>query len=172
LEPSVESLLSSLLKDDLVAYFELHPQKIRAVIQLAKSSNPPHSARAAWLLSKMVRKKNIKIKRHIPDILHILPLVEDGQKRDLINVLRALNLNEKEEGTLYDISITIWSDPGKIPSVRITAFRFILELCNKFPELGNEIILLTEDYYLESLSPGIKRIVHRLINDFKKENQL
>ena len=161
---SIEHILAKSLKAELIAYIEAHPKKVNELIQLAISNQPPHSARAAWLLSKVAKKEQVAIKQHITSIFQILPLVKDGQKRDLLNVLRHLDLSAEEEGILYNISVNIWTDLSKIPSARLNAFKFIMVVCKKYPELHKEFLLLTEDYYLASLSPGIKRVVHKMIN--------
>ena len=165
LENSIEHLLAKSLKEELIAYIEAHPKKVAELIQLATSNKPPHSARAAWLLSKVATKEGAAIKGHIIQIFQILPVVKDGQKRDLLNVLRQIDLTEQEEGILYDICVTIWTDLSKIPSARLNAFKCMVAICKKYPDLNQELILLTEDYYLDSLSPGIKRVVDKMIKD-------
>lgn len=169
METSIEHILSTLLKDDLMEYIETHPKSIEALLQLAILNKPPHSARAAWLLSKVANKNKRKIKVYVLQMIAVLRVVKDGQKRSLINVLRQLDLEETAEGMLYDVCVDIWIDLKKIPSARFTAFKFIVEIGTKYPELYHELILLTEDHYLESLSQGIKRITYRMINDYKKK---
>jgi hypothetical protein len=46
--------------------------------------------------------------------------------------------------------------------VRITALKFILKVANKHPDLLEEIVFLTQDHYLESLSPGVKRSIEKM----------
>lgn len=57
----------------------------------------------------------------------------------------------------------IWEQVGKIPSVRIFAFRLIVRIARKYPELKNEIAFLTQPHYTETLSPGIRNSVHKLL---------
>ena len=59
---------------------------------------------------------------------------------------------------LYEV-ITI----NKSPSVRVNAFKFIVEIAKKHPELIKEISFLTQDHYLDSLSPGAKHSVLKLM---------
>jgi len=171
MEDSLEHILSKLLKKELIAYIESNPKKVVEVIQLAKSNKPPHSSRAAYLLSKIITKNSIDIEQHVVQILDILPLVEDGQQRDLINVLNEITLSEEEEGILYDLCISFWSDLNKIPSIRFNAFRYILKTCKKYPELNNELILLTEDYYLDTLSQGIKKAILKRLQELKEKTK-
>ncbi len=93
----------------------------------------------------------------IAKIIDVIPKVIDGQQRELINVLRIFDLSEMEETLLFDVCVELWCDLKKIPSVRFKAFKYILKVCKKYPDLQNELSLLSEDHYFESLSEGIKR---------------
>ena len=57
----------------------------------------------------------------------------------------------------------IWEQINKTPSVRINALKFIIKIAKKHPDLAKEITFLTEDHYLESLSPGAKNSVTKLM---------
>lgn len=56
----------------------------------------------------------------------------------------------------------IWEKLTNIPSTRVQALYCMLKIANKYPELKSEIALYNESSYVEDLSPGIKRQVHRL----------
>lgn len=165
---SIEYILSNLLTEDLVDYVESHPDCIEELIQFALSDAAPLCSRAAWLLSKITRDNDPRIKPYTTKFLEIIPQVKDGHQRDLINVLRKMNLNEEEEGLFFDLCVTIWCDLSKIPSARYYAFQYLLKIVDKYPDLINEIVLLTEDFYLESLSPGIKRTINKMIKNLHK----
>ena len=76
-----------------------------------------------------------------------------------------MELNDEQEGRLFDICVSLWEKIGKVPSIRYTAFRFIIQTAKKYPELSSEINYLTEDQFLETLSPGVKRGVAKMINE-------
>ena len=59
----------------------------------------------------------------------------------------------------------IWEQTNKTPSVRVNALKFIIKIAKKHNELAKEIIFLTEDHYLESLSPGVKHSVSKLMKE-------
>ena len=170
LETSLDYILGNFLKDEMIAYMHSHPDRFDELIELAIADRQPHSARAAWLLSHCTGENDARVKKNIPRIINIIPNVSDGQKRDLINVLRKMEIEEEHEGLLFDICVKIWSNINKIPSVRVIAFRLIIEIAHRHKELNSEITLLTQDFYLEPLSRGIKSSVKRLIKRFEKES--
>ena len=76
-------------------------------------------------------------------------------------------LTERQEGILFDKCISIWEDINKSPSVRSFAFLIITNTVKKYPELISEISFLTQGHYVETLSPGIRRSVVRIIKELK-----
>ena len=142
---------------------ESHPAKFGELVSLALSNRQPFAWRAAWLLGNCMRVNDERIKGHIPTIIKVLPTVIDGQKRDLINVLRKMELPETYEGPAFDICVAIWCKTDKIPSVRYNALRLMVQIAKKHPELSNEVRLLTQGQYIDSLSPGIKNAILKLM---------
>ena len=78
-----------------------------------------------------------------------------------------MELTEKQEGILFDKSITIWEDINKSSSVRSIAFLILSNIVKKYPELLTEIKFLTQRHFIETLSPGIRYSVIRVIKELK-----
>ena len=76
-----------------------------------------------------------------------------------------MELTEKQESILLDLCIRLWKEIQKTPSLRFTAFRFMHIIILKYPELKNEIKFYTEKKYIETLSPGIKKSINKLIQN-------
>jgi hypothetical protein len=83
-------------------------------------------------------------------------------QREFLKILLRMELNNKQEGKLFDICMTIWEDINKSPSVRILAFSTLVSLTKKYPELISEIEFLTQSHYIETLSPGIRHSFERM----------
>ncbi len=171
MEESLEYILGNSLKDELIEYIKSHPNQYDPLIKLALLDKQPHSSRAAYLLSKTVIKNDVRVKNYIPEILDLLLKIKDGQQRDLINVLYKMEVNEEQEGLLFDICVKIWCKLNKIPSVRYTAFKLILNVAKKHVELYDEIILLCDDDYIEPLSAGIRKSIQKMVEKFKEEHK-
>jgi len=72
---------------------------------------------------------------------------------------------------LFNFCMDTWEQTNKKPSVRFTAFKFIVETVKKYPELREEISSLTQEHYLKTLSPGIKISIYKLVKEINGELQ-
>ncbi len=52
----------------------------------------------------------------------------------------------------------------KQPSVRLNAFRLMVMIVKKYPDLLNEITFLTESQYTDTLSAGVKKYISKMID--------
>jgi len=145
---------------------ENHPEYFEEAIELAVADKQPYSWRAAWLLWSCMEENDQRIKKYIEDIVSVVKDKNDGHQRELIKILLQMELKEKYEGILFNICMDVWEQINKSPSVRITALKFIIKIAKKHPELSQEISFLTQDHYLESLSPGVKHSVSKMMNEF------
>jgi hypothetical protein len=119
------------------------------------------SWRSAWVVVHLMKEDDPKIKKHLTKIIKNIEGKTDGHQRELIKIVRKMNLNEDQEGLFFDVCMNIWEEVKKQPAVRYYCALFILEMARKHPEIKNELEYLTSDYYTQTLSPGIKRIFNR-----------
>ncbi len=122
--------------------------------------------RAAWLLKSALHPDD-HYDHFIEQAMVILPSLKEGHQREVLKLFEKLQIPESFEGPLFDICMSIWESPGKIPSTRMTAFLFILQTVKKYPELKTELEHLTQDHYMETLSPGVKRVLEKRIKSVK-----
>lgn len=162
---ALEQVLMNFYKDEMISFLEIHPEFFTEAIELAIKDEQPFSWRSAWLLWSCMEINDKRIRKSIDKILTALPSKQDGHQRELIKILLQMRLNERQEGKLFNICLTIWESLNKKPSVRYTAFKFIIEMTKKYPELNKEIQYLTQEHYLESLSPGIKNSISLLLQN-------
>lgn len=167
--PLEQVLLKGSKKELMIAYLKDHPGEVEEAIQLAISDQKKLSWRAAWVLSEILPEQAHKISLHIDKILEVLPEFEDGHQRELIKVLQQCDLDEDQESLLYDHCVNIWEQIRKQPSVRYKAFEIMAHTSDKYPELIHEVLMLTEPQFVNSLSPGIRNGVLRLIRALEKK---
>ena len=79
--------------------------------------------RIAWEIGHKITKNDEYIKPHIDAIITALNCKKDGHQRELLKILEKMDLNEIQEGLLFNECIIIWKKTDKIPSVRIKAFQ-------------------------------------------------
>jgi len=166
MESALETKLMSFNKTDMIQFLESNPDHFEEALQLALADKQPYSWRSAFLLSNTVILNDIRIKKRIADIIKAIPKMKDGHQRELLKILYNMEINEKHEGHIFDLCMNIWEQINKSPSVRMIALKFIIRIVNIHPELKEEISIISQDHYLESLSPGIKSSVKKLLNEY------
>ncbi len=169
MENALENILSTYYKNEMLLFMDSHPEYFDNAIELAISDKQPYAWRAAWLLSSCMKENDERIQANIDKIINSLVSKEDGHQRELIKILLRMELKDEHEGYLFDICVTLWEKINKKPSVRYIAFKFIVKTAKKYPELSNEITFLTQNQYLDSLSPGIKRSISKMIKELTNE---
>ena len=165
MESTLEHKLLSSYKDEMISFMDSHPEFFEEAIELALVDKQPFSWRAAWLLWSCMEENDKRIRKYLKKIIDSLKSKDDGHQRELLKILLQMELKEEYGGILFNLCMDIWEQINKKPSVRITALKFIIRIAKKHPELSQEITFLTQDHYLESLSPGIKHSVSRMMKE-------
>jgi hypothetical protein len=165
METALEHILTSCYKVEMISYMESHPEDFEEAIKLAVLNKQPYSWRAAWLLWSCMKENDQRILRYVRKIIHTLTTKSDDHQRELLKILLMMELNEEYEGFLFNVCLTVWEKINKKPSVRLTAFKILLKIAKKHPDLSHEIIFLTQDQYLDSLSPAVKRSISKMIKE-------
>ncbi|MCK5207176.1 MAG: hypothetical protein KAQ62_18010 [Cyclobacteriaceae bacterium] len=169
METTLEYILTNSYKADMISYLESHPDDFEEAIRLAISDKQPYSWRAAWLLWSCMDKNDQRIKSYIKDIINTLTSKNDDQQRELFIILQQMELEEEYEGILFNICVNVWEKVNKKPSVRYNAFKLIIKIVKKHPDLSHEVIFLTQNQYMDSLSDTVKKSISKMITGLKRE---
>ena len=165
METALEKTLTSCYKDEMISFMNAHPECFDEAVELAVSDRQPYSWRAAWLLWSCIEENDKRIKKHIKRIVKAAKTKSDSHQRELLKILLMMELDEKYEGVLFDICMNIWEQISKAPAVRVNALKLIVKIANKHPELKQEISFLAQDHYLDTLSPGAKHSVRKIMSE-------
>jgi hypothetical protein len=168
----LDQVLSTLYKEGMIEWLNAHPEAFDDTVRLALDNRQPFSWRAAWLLWSCMKPNDPGIIPYISDIIGVLNHRKDGHTRELIKILYRMELDEDCTGELLDTCIILWEQIHKNPSVRYNALLMILKIADKHPDLGNELKFLMQSHYTDSLSPGVRHSVNRMIHKFLKERNL
>lgn len=171
MESVLEKKLMTSYKEEMILFLKSHPEHFDEAIQLAISDKQPYSWRAAFLLWGSMEENDKRFQKHIKSIVNYIREKGDGHQRELLKILYRMKINEKYEGQIFDICMKLWEQISKKPSVRMTAFKFIVKIAKDHSELLEEVKLLTQEHYLKSLSPGVKRSVERIIQESVHKEQ-
>ena len=159
----MEKILTSTHKKDMISYLNANPACFEELICLALSDKNPFSWRAAWLMWSCMEENDKRVIRFVPELIGILSERPDNQKRELLKILWVMNIDETSEGLLFDQCVAIWEQLNHQPSVRFNAFRLLIKIVKKHPELAEEIVTLTEPQYMETLSPGVRKSILKMM---------
>jgi hypothetical protein len=152
-------------KDGMIDFMQSHPEAFEELVALAVSEEGKLSWRAVWLLWSCMEPNDLRIRPFIPRFLEQLPGENESYQRDTLMVLQRMERTEEQDGILFDICTRIWMKVNSIPSVRYNAFRCMVSISRKFPELAGETIGLAEPKYVNSLSPGVRSSVRRILHE-------
>jgi len=162
-ETNLEHILVNTYKAEMISYLKAHPEDFDEAIRIAISDKQPYSWRAAWLLWSCMEENDKRVQGYNDDIIKALPTKNDDHQRELIKILQQMELNEEQESYLFDVCVSVWEKVNNKPSVRFNAFKFIVKMAKKYPDLSNEVKFLTQDHYLEFLSAAAKKSISKML---------
>lgn len=166
--PSLESALTkSRSKDEMVAYMDTHPESFEEGIKMILANKQPLAWRAAWLIGDRMLENDKRLRKYKRQMMEVLTVANEGMQREVIKILYNMELNDKEEGKMFEHSVSLWKNIKIRPAVRFYAFKMLLKLADKYKELVPEVKLLASKEYIESLSPGVGRSVAKLVKAMK-----
>jgi hypothetical protein len=163
METALEWTLTNSYKADMISYLASHPEDFEEVVKLAITDKQPYSWRAAWLLWSCMEDNDQRIHKYLKRIINTISDKNDDQQRELLIILQKMEISKELEGSLFNHCVTVWERIGKKPSVRYNAFKIIVKIAKKHPDLSDEIAFLIQDQYLESLSPTVKKSISKMI---------
>jgi len=167
METELEWILTNSYKADMISYLSSHPENFEETVKLAIADKQPYSWRAAWLLWSCMEKNDARIKGYVKTIIDTISDKNDDQQRELLIILQQMDINEEFEGLLFNHCVTVWEKINKKPSVRYNAFKMIVKIAQKHPDLSREIAFLTQDQYMDSLSPTVRKSISEMIKHLK-----
>ncbi len=150
-------------KFDAISLVNENPDKFFETVEIALSNEETISWRAAWVLYHAMDDYDPRLEPFTSDFIKKIQGLEDGHQREILRIIGRLSIPEDQEGKLFDHCINIWEQVGKIPSVRVFAFRMIFKIAEKYPEMKPELVFITQPHYTDTLSPGIRNSVERMI---------
>ena len=165
MESVLEQKLLNSYKSEMISFMNAHPEYFEEAVKLAVSDKQPYAWRAAYVLWSVIEENDKRIKKFIKRIVNAAKTKSDSHQRELLKILLMMELDEKYEAVLFDICMDVWEQISKTPSVRVNALKLIVKIANKHPKLKKEISFLTQDHYLESLSPGARHSALKLMNE-------
>ena len=164
LETPLEHILTHKCKAEMIAYMGENPDKFDELLLLALSNKQPYSRKATFLLQNCMSDNEPFLYEHTGKIIELLPTVCESQQRIFLMILQRMQMNRNEEKKLFDICISIWNNMNAAPAVKYNAFKILVNIARKYPELSDTIKNLTTSHYMDSLSKGTKHSVSLIVS--------
>lgn len=171
METKLQYRLLNSHKTEMISHMKSNPKEFDELLKLALADIPPYSWRAAWLLWSCIDKNDQRVRKSVKKIIDIIPKRKDNLQRELLIVLQQMEIKADYEGKLFDICVDIWEKVDKNPSLRWNAFKILIAISKKHPDLSKEIITLTESHYTDALSNSVKKSITKLTNDLRPRVQ-
>ncbi len=169
METELEYILTNCKKATMISYIAAHPGCFNKLVEYAVSDKQPYSWRASWLLWSCMQENDQRLHGHINEIIDAISSKKDEQQRELFIILQKMELNEESEGILFNTCVSVWEKVHKKPSVRFNAFKLIIKIANRYPQLSNEIEYLIQEQYVDSLSSGARQSIFKMSNYLVKK---
>lgn len=127
--------------------------------------------RAAWVVSHCAEAHPFLLTPHLPSIIHNLrkPKLHDAVKRCTLKILADVNPNLSEElqGHAIDLSFEFLISQKEPVAIKVHSMQIVFNLCQKEPELLNELRLVIEDQMPYS-KPGFKSRGNKILKGIEK----
>ncbi len=151
--------------EKMKCYLTDHPEQFDEALRVALEDTENVGWNASWMLWHSMKKNDPRILPHVDDFIASLLNRQSGFQREILKILLKMELDENQEGLLFDRCITLWKSIHKQSSVRMISFQYLIAMSKKYPELSPEIDFLTQKQYIDPLSPGIKRSLLKMLRD-------
>jgi hypothetical protein len=167
METALEKIITNSYKAGMHSYVAQHPECFEELVMLTIADKQPYSWRAAWLLWSCIEENDRRIRKHVKDLIHVLPDRKDNQQRELLKILQQMEIKEELEGLLFNHCVAVWEKIHKQPSVRWNAFKILAQIAQRHPELSQELRSLTQSHYMESLSATVRKSINKMIQNIR-----
>ncbi|OYU96347.1 MAG: hypothetical protein CFE21_08090 [Bacteroidetes bacterium B1(2017)] len=130
----------------IVNYIGSDPKLFAELVSVFSKGDYRLTQRASWPLSVVVEQHPKLAQKHIHFICTLLDAkMHVAIKRNVLRLLQYIDLPEEEMGPMADRCIKYIHDLHEPVAVKAFAMTVLYRICEKEPELKNEVIPLLED---------------------------
>ena len=152
----------------IAEYIGNDPGRFDELITLILKDEKIIAQRAAWIMSYAVEAHPSLMIPHLKDLLENLRNpVHDAIKRGTIKSLEYIEIPEELMGLVADICFEFLESPKEAIATRVFSMSALYKVCQKEPELSNELKLIIEDHYPHG-SAGFKSRARRILKKIAK----
>ena len=153
----------SLSPKDLMAKMKKDATLFGHILEIGCQDDSAITWRAIWCIRHCIEPNDLRIKQHSKRIINNLNSRHEGLKRESLKLLELIDWDESEESSLFDHCIIEWQNTKNKPALRITAFKIMVSIAEKYPDLFGEIEVFMHKRYYAQLSPGIQKTYFKIV---------
>ncbi len=152
----------------IVDYIGSNQGRFDELVKLFLEGEYRVTQRAAWALRFGVEAEPKLVIPHLNALVENLQYpVHDAIKRNTIKILTFVEIPENLLGEVADICFKFLASPKEAIAIRIFSIEVLFEICQREPDLANELKLLIEDHYPHG-SAGFKSKAKKVLKRISK----
>lgn len=142
--------------DAIAGYCIQHPTSIKLILDYCLDEEIIIQQNAGAVLGKIIDQDKKALFKHQARFIEILRTnPHDAVKRGIMRVYQWLKIDEEIEGELFDFIIKYLNNPEEAIAIKAFGMTAARRICQKYPELTNELIPYIETLVEQKLSSGI-----------------
>ena len=108
------------------------PSDFYVALELMFNPDYDKAWRAAWVVRLCMKKNEDRLAGFVSRINSVLLEIRNsGHLRELLCVLDKMEIEEKDEGILFDHCFRLWSNRGNVVSVRYNALQLMIKIARR-----------------------------------------
>ncbi len=144
-------------------------EKFEDIMSIFFSDNYRLVQRVSQVVGVIGEKQQHLIKPYLPKMLIILNETKiDAVKRNVLRIFQFIDIPEEMEGQLFDLALTFFKSNEEPIAIRVFSMTALRKVCEKYPELSQEIIPTLEIILEENKSGGIQSRGKRELKTLRK----
>lgn len=140
----------------VVDYVGDNPNRFRELMDIFTSTDYRMVQRVSQAIGIIGERQPHLITPYFPTFIELLnndPI--DAVKRNIMRIFQYIDIPENYEGEVFDLGLSYLKSIETPIAVKAFAMTSLRKICQKYPELTNEVILLIEILVKEKVSAGI-----------------
>lgn len=134
-------------RDRMVSYVQYDAERFAELFELFKNGEQRIAQRASWSVSHCAEKFPVLISPYCGEMVDYLqmPGIHDSIKRNILRIFQTIDIPIELEGRLLELCFGYLMDKKEAVAIRVFAMQVLANLCEKYPEIRNELKVIIED---------------------------
>ena len=142
--------------DSISKYCVDHPKSIHQILDYCVDKEVILQQNAGAVLGKIIDLDKQVLIQHLPQMMENLKLEPHAAvKRATMRVMQFIEISEEVEGEVFDVAMRYLRSADEPIAVKAFAMTAARKICQRYPELANELIPIIEVLVEQKVSSGI-----------------